>query len=67
MQSSPRIRLLKMKISPVSLVWLLLLAALAWGAAGCASDDPENDSVRPWNAPQGWENTMPVDNQEHGN
>lgn len=55
-----------MRISGVHLLWLLLLAAIALGVTGCASDDPENDSVRPWNAPQGWENSMPIENQEHG-
>jgi hypothetical protein len=38
----------------------LLLAALAFMAAGCAStEDTQNASVRPWNAPQGWENGLP--------
>jgi hypothetical protein len=55
-----------MKISAVSLVWLLLLAAIAMGVAGCASDDPENESVRPWNSPEGYENQMPIQNEEHG-
>jgi len=38
--------------------WLLLLAvmALAVFLSGCATDDPSNASVRPWNTPQGWEN-----------
>jgi len=37
---------------------LLLLAALiglGFFAVGCATDDPDNVSVRPWNSPQGWE------------
>jgi hypothetical protein len=55
-----------MKISAVHFVWLLLLAALVFGAVGCASDDPENESVRPWNSPQGWEGTMPIQGQQHG-
>ena len=39
---------------------LLLLASLALGLAGCAStEDSNNASVRPWNAPQGWENGLP--------
>ncbi len=41
----------------------LLLATFAAGllfAAGCqTTDDPENASVRPWNAPKGWESGMP--------
>jgi hypothetical protein len=37
--------------------WLLLAALLGLGcfAGGCATDDPDNASVRPWNTPQGWE------------
>jgi len=40
--------------------WLLLLAfgAILVVVTGCATDDPENASVRPWNTPQGWENGM---------
>lgn len=38
----------------------LLLLVLAVGAlAGCASTESENQSERPWNAPQGWENGLP--------
>jgi hypothetical protein len=41
--------------------WLLcLLFALALlGAGGCATTEPENASVRPWDAPIGWENGIP--------
>jgi len=35
--------------------FLLLLATLVLGAAGCASTEPDNASVRPWNSPKGWE------------
>jgi hypothetical protein len=56
-----------MKVSAVYMLWLFLLGAIVLGVTGCASDDPENDSVRPWNAPQGWENSMPIEDQEHGN
>jgi hypothetical protein len=40
---------------------LLLLAFAALGFGGCASTSPESDnaSARPWNAPQGWENSLP--------
>ena len=34
---------------------LLLLFALALGAAGCATSEPENASARPWNSPKSWE------------
>jgi len=44
---------------------LFLLAAVLLAAGGCASSEPENSSVRPWNAPQGWESGMPAMNQQH--
>jgi len=44
---------------------LLLLGAALVGVSGCASTEPENDSVRPWNTPQGWEGSMPMMNQQH--
>jgi hypothetical protein len=53
-----------MKTSAVYLVWLLLLGAIVMGAAGCASD-PDNDSARPWNAPQGYDSNMPIENEQH--
>jgi hypothetical protein len=53
-----------MKFRAVHLLWLLLLAAIL-GAAGCASDRPENNSVRPWNTPQNWEGGMPIQNEQH--
>jgi hypothetical protein len=43
--------------------WVLLAIALAGllGMTGCATtgDEPENMSERPWNAPKGWENSLP--------
>jgi hypothetical protein len=48
--------------------WFLLVAfgALLLGASGCTTNEPGNESVRPWNAPQGWENGLPVDmNGQH--
>ncbi|HVY71554.1 MAG TPA: hypothetical protein VHH73_16595 [Verrucomicrobiae bacterium] len=41
--------------------WLLLLAllALAVGTAGCASDDADMSSARPWNRPNGWNSGIP--------
>jgi hypothetical protein len=41
-------------------VWfycLLLLSAAVF--TGCATTEPENESVRPWNAPVGWEGGLP--------
>ena len=39
---------------------LLMLGLLTLGLVGCAStEDSNNASVRPWNAPQGWENGLP--------
>jgi hypothetical protein len=47
--------------------WLLLflLGAVLLGVSGCATNEPENDSVRPWNTPQGWEGGLPMLNQQH--
>jgi len=44
---------------------LLALAAVLAGLSGCASEDPQNASVRPWNAPQSWEGGLPVDMGQH--
>lgn len=44
---------------------LLLLLAVALGLSACAStEDTENASVRPWNAPKGWENGLPSNMNE---
>jgi len=53
-----------MKLSALHFVWLLLLSALLLGAAGCASDDPDNNSVRPWGASQN-STAMPIQNEQH--
>lgn len=42
-----------------SFLLLALFALLILGASGCASTDTENASVRPWDAPTGWENGIP--------
>jgi len=34
------------------------------GVSGCETNEPENDSVRPWNTPQDWEGGMPMLNQQ---
>lgn len=40
------------------LLALVLLGALA-SLSGCATNDPDNASVRPWNTPKGWETGLP--------
>ncbi len=40
-------------------VLLLLLALAALGLTACESTESENASVRPWNAPKGWETGIP--------
>jgi hypothetical protein len=47
--------------------WLLFLALglILAGVTGCTTDEPDNASVRPWNAPQSWEGGMPMMNQQH--
>jgi hypothetical protein len=55
-----------MKVSAVHFLWVLLLAAFVMGVAGCASDDPDNDSVRPWGVPQdGGTGAMPIQSEQH--
>jgi hypothetical protein len=44
---------------------LLLLGGMLVGVSGCGTNEPENDSVRPWNTPQSWEGTMPMMGQQH--
>jgi hypothetical protein len=48
--------------------WLLLVlfALLLVGASGCASTEPDNASVRPWNNPKGWENGIPSGMYDQG-
>jgi type IV pilus biogenesis protein CpaD/CtpE len=47
-----------MKLRAAQLLLFVLLAAMASGFSGCASTEPDNASVRPWNTPQGWENGL---------
>ena len=51
----PRIPPLEMKFRAVNCLLFLLLATVALVISGCASDDPENASVRPWNSAEGWQ------------
>ena len=46
-----------MKWSVAKLLWLLVLAGTLGFVSGCSTVEPDNASVRPWNAPQGWENS----------
>jgi hypothetical protein len=47
-------------MNPRAVHFLLLLAlvSVVLAVTSCASQDPDNESVRPWNAPQSWENGM---------
>jgi hypothetical protein len=58
MKFSRRIRLLEMKRCAIHWLWLFVLGAVLFGVGGCATNEPENASVRPWNTPQGWEGGM---------
>ena len=44
-----------MKSGAVRFLFLLLLSAAASLLTGCATDEPENTSVRPWNSPTSWQ------------
>jgi hypothetical protein len=45
--------------------WLFVSALVLLGFSGCAStQDSDNASVRPWNAPMGWENGLPSTMQQ---
>jgi hypothetical protein len=54
-----------MKISVVHFLWVLLLAAFVMGVAGCASEEPGNDSVRPWDTSDTGGSAMPIQNEQH--
>jgi hypothetical protein len=47
--------------------WFLLLSlgVLLAGFTGCSTSEPQNASVRPWNAPQSWEGGLPIDMGQH--
>jgi len=45
----------EMKIRAANLLLLLALVALAGIFCGCASTEPDNTSVRPWNSSEGWQ------------
>jgi hypothetical protein len=54
-----------MKIRAGQIFLLLVFGLILLGFSGCSTDEPENASVRPWNSPQGWENGMPIQQQQH--
>jgi hypothetical protein len=38
-------------------VWLfVVLVTVGLGGFGCATDEPDNASSKPWNSPEGWQN-----------
>jgi hypothetical protein len=47
--------------------WFLVLSVgiLLAGLTGCSTGEPQNASVRPWNAPQSWEGGLPIDMGQH--
>jgi hypothetical protein len=47
-----------MKNPPLVLLLLLALTMIFFSACS-TTEDSENVSVRPWNAPRGWENGLP--------
>jgi len=44
-----------MKFRTVNCLLLLLLALVVLTFSGCATEDPDNASVRPWNSPTSWQ------------
>jgi hypothetical protein len=54
-------------MSPAARFFLFLVTGvILLGVTGCATNEPDNASVRPWNAPQGWEGGLPLDmNGQH--
>jgi hypothetical protein len=45
------------RVQPALLLLVLIVSAAC--LSGCASTDPDNASVRPWNAPKSWETGLP--------
>jgi hypothetical protein len=44
-----------MKFRAANLFLLLFLALISLMISGCATEDPDNASVRPWNSPADWQ------------
>jgi hypothetical protein len=49
-----------------SLLAAIVLATIAIGMTGCATDEPENLSEKPWNSPAGFGNGMLPSNINEG-
>jgi hypothetical protein len=47
-----------MKFRAAHLLLFFALAAMTVVFSGCASTEPDNASVRPWNTPTGWGNGL---------
>jgi hypothetical protein len=55
-----------MKFRATHFFLFLALVSLALAISGCATNEPDNASVRPWDAPQSWENGMGgMENYQH--
>lgn len=54
-----------MKVRAGHLILFLAIITILTGITGCKTNPPSNDSERPWNAPQGWEGGMPIQNEQH--
>lgn len=54
-----------MKFRAVQWLLLLMLGLVLAGVSGCSTAEPDNISSRPWNTPQGWENGLPIMDQQH--
>ena len=54
-----------MKISAVKFLLLLALGGILSFISGCATVESDNASVRPWNTPQGWENSINGMDMQH--
>lgn len=44
----------------------IVFATIAYGITGCATDEPENLSEKPWNSPAGFGNGMLPSNINEG-
>jgi hypothetical protein len=46
-------------------ILLFVFCAVLISVGGCSTNEPQNASVRPWNAPQSWESSLPIDMGQH--